>query len=220
MNKFNNYTVTDLPSTKRLESLVDGVFSVSMVLLVLGLAVPEVLRMPGRIDLTQTLSQMWPKFLIYGLSFLVLGVFWILHLKQFRIIMGYDGILLWINIIFLLFVALVPFSAYLLLYRYNEWLPIVFYGTNQIVVCQLLFLHWCYASHRHRLIRTDLSPRQCRIPMILFQFISIGFLAAIVFASINPVIAIILFGLTLVVTMVLLASRHRDLYADQREIGE
>ena len=220
MNKFNNYAVTDLPSPKRIEALVDGVFALSMVLLALGLALPEVLRPSGRMDLVQTLSQMWPKFLLYGLSFLVLGVYWTLHQKQFRIIIGYDGVLLWINIIFLMFVALVPFSTYLLSKQYKEWLSIVFYGTNQIVVCQWLFLHWCYASHRHRLIRPDTSPHQCRIPMILFQSISLGFLTAIVVASFSPIIAMILFGLTVIITMGLLTSRHRDLFADQWEIGE
>jgi uncharacterized membrane protein len=220
MDEFDNYSVTDLPSPKRLESLTDGIFAVSMALLVMGLVIQEIFRPLGDIDLAHRLSQMWPKFVIYGMSFLVLGVFWILHQKQFRIILGYDGVLLWINIIFLMFVALVPFSTFLFYNHYNEWLSMVFYGTNQIVVCQLLFINWCYASHRHRLIRPDISPHQCKIPMILFQLISLGFLTAIVVASFNPILAVILFCLTLVITIALLASRHRILYTDQREIGE
>jgi len=220
MNKFNNYNVTDLPSTKRLESLADGVFAVSMTLLVLGLAIPEIFRPIQGTDISLLLSQIWLKLVIYGISFLALGVFWVLHQKQFRIILGYDGVLLWINIIFLMFVALVPFSTLLLFNHYYEWHSIVFYGTNQIVICQLLFMNWCYASHRHRLIRPDISTQQCKVPMILFQFISLGFLAAIVVASFNPILAVILFGLTTVIAMILLASRHRNLYTDQREIGE
>jgi len=220
MNKFNNYNVTDLPSTKRLESLADGVFAVSMTLLVLGLAIPEIFRPIQGTGTSLLLSQIWLKLVIYGISFLALGVFWVLHQKQFRIILGYDGVLLWINIIFLMFVALVPFSTLLLFNHYYEWHSIVFYGTNQIVICQLLFMNWCYASHRHRLIRPDISTQQCKVPMILFQFISLGFLAAIVVASFNPILAVILFGLTTVITMILLASRHRNLYTDQREIGE
>lgn len=220
MNQFNNYSVMDLPSPKRLESLADGVFAVSMTLLVLGLAVPEILRSTGGTELAQTLSQMGLKFVIYAMSFLVLGVFWILHQKQFHIILGYDGILLWVNIIFFMFVALVPFSAFLLSNRYDEWLTMVFYGTNQIVICQLLFINWCYASHKQRLIKSDTSTRQCKILMILFQFISLGFLSAIVVASLNFILAVILFVITLAITIALLASRHRTLYADQREIGE
>lgn len=220
MNEFDNYSITDLPSPKRLESLVDGVFAISMALLALGLGVPEIFQSRGEANLVLFLSQMWPKFLIYGISFLALGVFWILHHKQFRFILGYDGVLLWINIILLMFVALAPFSAFLLYNHYNDWLSMVFYGTNHIVICQLLFINWCYASHRHRLIRLDTSPHQCKVPMILFQFISLGFLTAIVIASFNPILAVIMFGLTLVITMALLASRHRNLYADQREIGE
>jgi uncharacterized membrane protein len=220
MDEFNNYSVTDLPSPKRLESLADGVFAVSMTLLALGLAMPELFRPLQGTSLILFLSRMWPKFVIYGLSFLVLGMFWVLHQKLFRMILGYDGVLLWINIIFLMFVALAPFSALLLSTHYSEWLAIILYGTNQIVICQLLFLNWCYASHRHRLIKLDTSPHQCKILMIFFQFISLGFLSALVVASFNPILAVILFGLTLVITIALLASRHRILYSDQREIEE
>ncbi|MGD9346868.1 MAG: TMEM175 family protein [Candidatus Aminicenantes bacterium] len=220
MNKFGDYSVTDLPSTKRLESLTDGVFAVSLTFLTLGLVLLEAFGSFGGMDLTQILSQIWPGLIIYGISFLVLGVFWILHQKQFQIILGYDGILLWINILFLMFVALVPFSTFLLYNHYDEWIAKIFYGTNQIAICQLLFINWCYASHRHRLIKSDISSHQCKIPMILFQFISLGFLGAIVISSINPLLAVILFVLTLVITIVLSASRHRILYQDQREIEE
>lgn len=221
MNEFDNYSVTDLPSPKRLESLVDGIFAVSMSLLALGLALPEIFQtFEDKTTLSLILSQTWLKLVIYGISFLVLGIFWILHQKQFRLIVGYDGVLLWINIFFMMFVALAPFSTFLLYNHHNEWLSAVFYGTNQIVICQLLFLNWCYASHRHRLIRSDISPKQCKKPMILFQFISLGFLTAIVVASLNSLLAVFLFSLTLIITIALLASRHRILYADQREIEE
>lgn len=220
MNKIDNYAITDLPSPKRLESLTDGVFAVTMALLALGLTIIEAYRSPGIENLALWFSQRWLKFIIYGISFLVLGVFWVLHQKQFRYILGYDGILLWINIIFLMFVALVPFSTFFLYAHNDEWIAMVFYGTHQIVICQLLFLNWCYASHKRRLIGTDTSARQCRIPMILFQFISFGFLAAIIVASFSPILFIIILALTLVTTMALLASRHRNIYADQREIKE
>lgn len=220
MNKFGDYNVTDLPSTKRLESLTDGVFAVSLALLALGLTLLEVFGSFGGEDISKILPQLWPGFLIYGTSFLVLGAFWILHQKQFHIIQGYDGILLWINILFLMFVALVPFSTFLLYHHHNEWIARIFYGTNQIAICQLLFINWCYASHRYRLISSDISPRQCRIPMVVFQFITFGFLGAIVISTINSLLALILFMLTLAITIALLASRRRILYQDQREIEE
>jgi uncharacterized membrane protein len=221
MNEFDSYSVTDLPSTKRLESLVDGVFAVSMSLLSLGLILPVIFQaVEEKTTLSLMFSQTWLRFIIYGISFLVLGVFWILHQKQFRLIVGYDGVLLCINIFFMMFVALAPFSTFLLYNHTNEWLSAVFYGTNQIVICQLLFMNWCYASHRHRLIRSDISSQQCRKPMVLFQFISLGFLTAIVVASLNSLLAVILFILTLIIAIALLASRHRILYADQREIEE
>ena len=55
----------------RLSTLADGVFAIAMTLLVLELGVPAV----SAGELADALAEMWPEFLIYGLSFFVASFF-------------------------------------------------------------------------------------------------------------------------------------------------
>ena len=59
--------------TSRIETLCDGIFAIVMTLLVSNLGVPVV---TDEAELFNKLLAMWPKFLAYVISFVVLGVLW------------------------------------------------------------------------------------------------------------------------------------------------
>lgn len=96
--------------TARLETLADGVFAIVMTLLVFELRIPE---LPGAAaaDLWAAVVLLGPSLLSFIVSFLVLGVYWVGHHSQFQHIRRADQTLLWLNILFLMCVSLVPFSA-------------------------------------------------------------------------------------------------------------
>lgn len=96
---------------ERLSTLADGVFAIVMTLLVLELSVPVVKGLSGNSELLLKLAELWPEFLIYGLSFMILGLFWVIHHSIFADVKRYDTTLVWLNIAFLMFVSLVPFST-------------------------------------------------------------------------------------------------------------
>ena len=98
----------------RVEALTDGIFAVAMTLLVLDIEVPEVQQATGTANLPLKLLALVPKMLSYIISFIILGVYWVGHHAQLAFIHRADRPLLWINILFLLWVALVPFSTALL----------------------------------------------------------------------------------------------------------
>ncbi len=98
-------------SPGRLLALADGVFAIAMTLLVLELGVEGIAKTANNAEVVHGLLEMWPKFLIYGLSFLILGIFRVIHQSIFDAIKRYDTTLIWLNILFLMFVALVPFST-------------------------------------------------------------------------------------------------------------
>jgi uncharacterized membrane protein len=98
----------------RIEALTDGVFAVAMTLPVLDIKVPELRQPTGTADLPLKLLGLGPKLLSYSVSFTILGVYWVGHHIQLSFIRRADRPLLWINILFLLWVALVPFSTALL----------------------------------------------------------------------------------------------------------
>src|SRR4030065_989192 len=96
-------------TTRRIEALADGIFAISMTLLVLTLTLPDM--MDTKLNLSQLLAEQWPKFFNYALSFFLLAIFWIVHHQQFHYIRRTDRTHIWINIGILMFVALVPFTT-------------------------------------------------------------------------------------------------------------
>jgi uncharacterized membrane protein len=107
-SKGSSETIVEL---SRLSALSDGVFAFSITLLVLDVRVPaDVLA--G--DLSVNLLELVPKLLIYLISFIVIGGAWGSHQRMLGQIRRGDGLLVWLNLLSLLFVTLLPASAGLL----------------------------------------------------------------------------------------------------------
>lgn len=105
-------------------ALSDGVFAIAITLLVLNIEVPEIPEDLVAQELPGELLDMWPKLLSCVFSFLVILVYWMAHHSIFGIIKEHDRGLLWLNSLFLMFVACLTFPAALL----GE------YGDQQLVV--------------------------------------------------------------------------------------
>lgn len=95
----------------RMEFLSDGVFAIAITLLVLDIRVPLQENVVYEKDLVIQFSKLAPKLLTYFLSFMTLGIFWTAHATQFQFIEKSDRNLNWINLSFLLFVTLIPFTT-------------------------------------------------------------------------------------------------------------
>jgi TMEM175 potassium channel family protein len=141
----------------RIEALTDGVFAVAMTLLVLDIKVPELQQPLATAGLPLKLLSLWPKFLSYTISFVILGVYWVGHHVQLSFIRRADRPLLWINILFLLWVALVPFSTALLSEYATTRIAIAIYGANLIAIGLTLALHWWYATTENRHVDPDID---------------------------------------------------------------
>ncbi len=98
-------------STKHLETLVDGIFTIAMTLLVLSLSLPQLPYPATNAAILSSFSSMSQQFFTYALSFILLAIFWGINHSQFYLIKKSNQTLLWINILWLMFVALVPFST-------------------------------------------------------------------------------------------------------------
>jgi uncharacterized membrane protein len=139
-------------SSDRLVFFTDGVMAVAITILVLDLKVPEGLspeEFPG------ALSGLWRGFLCYVLSFIVIGVLWIAHHRQFAYIRRADPLLLWLNLFFLMAVALIPFVTSLL-NDYGGPLGTALYALVLMVSCILLASEWWYAYLNPHLMAEDL----------------------------------------------------------------
>jgi uncharacterized membrane protein len=143
----------------RVEALTDGIFSVAMTPLILDIRVP-VLAHPA--ELPRELLALWPKCVAYVISFVMLGIYWVGQHNQFHLIQRTDRALLWINILFMMTICFVPFSTALLSTYPREQVAVTVYGMNLIVIGLILYGHWSYATHGHRLVNHDLGAHTVR----------------------------------------------------------
>lgn len=140
----------------RIEALSDGVFSIAMTLLVLKLEVPEVMHHSSNADMLMQMLALAPQFLTFVVTFLIAGGFWFLHHLTFHFIRHVNGFLVWVNLLFLMFVSLLPFSAGLMSHLFIHPVSQLFYFGNQLAIAVLLALHW--QSARHSGVLIDAEP--------------------------------------------------------------
>ena len=91
----------------RPEAFSDGVLAVAITLLALDLHVEAT----DHGALVHQLIQGWPSFAAYVVSFFVIGVIWVNHHALFTLIARVDRVLLFENLILLMFVVTVPFTT-------------------------------------------------------------------------------------------------------------
>lgn len=149
-----------LMTTSRIETLVDGIFAIAMTLLVLTLDVPVLPYPETNAALANYLMSISSKFFVYALSFILLALFWRIHHKQFHNIKRSDGGLLRINVMWMMFVALVPFSTSLIGDYGDLGLAAAFFNFNMLIIGSLLSLNWYYAFKKGLMEKNDLTKEE------------------------------------------------------------
>ncbi len=88
----------------RLEAFSDAVIAIIMTIMVLELKVPH--------DASwHALEQLWPVFLSYLVSFLMLGIYWGNHHHLVHTIKDVRGSIIWANLHLLFWLSLIPFAT-------------------------------------------------------------------------------------------------------------
>jgi uncharacterized membrane protein len=157
-------------SVERLAALSDGIFAVAMTLLVLDLHVParELIHSDG--DLRRALVTMAPQLLVYLMSFVTLGIFWVGQQTQLNHLERSDRDLTWIHLAFLFAVTLLPFSTRLLAEFIYYRGALLVYWTNILFFGVLLYLSWGRAINA-RLVKGDIPAE---VPAAICRRILIG----------------------------------------------
>jgi len=204
--------------TARIETLCDGVFAIVMTLLVFNLSVPVV---TDEAELINKLLAMWPKFLAYVISFVVLGVMWSFHHRLLDGLRKSDGWFLWMNICFFMIVAFVPFTTELIS-EYRHWsAAIVIYGINSVASFMLLYCQCWYASAGGRLIDECIQAKSILELKVTFAGGALASIAAIGFSFVNTNISIFIFAIVYAVFVVFVVTRGmfdaRDAQADSKQ---
>jgi TMEM175 potassium channel family protein len=161
--------------TSRVEAFSDGVFAVAITLLALDLR-PGSGSTLGRQLLERGAIAHYAAYLV---SFLVIGIIWVNHHSVFRQIARVDRVLLFINLLLLLFVAAIPFPTALLAEHLTEPVdshPAAFaYSAVMFLMGSSFGVLWWWAVHGGRLLDRPTSradgkgaPRRFRVGNVAY----------------------------------------------------
>lgn len=145
-------------SAERLAALSDGVFAVAMTLLALDLRAPAAEAIHNEHDLWRALVALAPRMLMYTMSFLTLGIFWIGQQTQLNHLQRSSRSLTWIHLAFLFVVTVTPFSTSLLA-EYTEYrLALGVYWLNILLLGVTLYWSWVCAIGSN-LVKADIPAQ-------------------------------------------------------------
>ena len=172
----------------RVMALTDGIFAIIMTLLVLEIHVPQLSA--GESLSTTFLREEWPNVVVFVISFVLTGLFWMAHRDMFNLVRGVERGLIWLNILYMLNMALIPFAASLLSAYSQDALALRLYGLLLLLISLMRLMLWLYISMQPHLLiehvdrKTLWSGAFQAIALILLSLI------AILFAGFAPYVSL------------------------------
>lgn len=160
----------------RLGSFSDGVFAISITLLVLDLDIPSLLTEAG---LQRALRGLGSELFSFALSFFVIGRFWMGHVWVFRQVSRGDGWVLGFNTLFLLAIAFLPFPTDLLGEYFHYRSAMVIYAVSVSIAGVLFALLWSCLANRSGILIEDFDPLVRRRLLLQFLALPVVFLGSI-----------------------------------------
>ncbi len=144
----------------RFNAFSDGVFAIVITLLVIELPVP-----PEGAPVLSALAASWPDFLGYAISFAFVGGIWLSHAGLTKYMTRGDAVFFRLNLVMLLFVALLPFSTHLMVTHLrapDASAAVVIYGIDLLVASGLITALLYYAEHDRYLVKDDIADERVR----------------------------------------------------------
>ena len=179
---------------ERLIFFSDAVFAIAVTLLVLEIRPPEDTR-----HLLNGLAALWPSYLSYAISFLLIGQVWANHHVMFDHIRAADRTVLFLNTLLLMDIAFLPFAASVLsaAFRtgYGQRTAVVFYGLTFLLAALLFNVIWGYARHDQRLLATTIDTAGARAITRRFRLALVWIATGTLLGALLPVLGMAVIAL-------------------------
>jgi uncharacterized membrane protein len=189
---------------ERLILFSDAVFAIAITLLVIEIKVPEVHGNVSDDVLLHELKHLVPKFMGFLISFMLIGLYWTIHHRMFGFVTNFSKRLILLNLIFLFFIALMPFSTGFYseyagseLYTKQLKVPLTFYVLNFFFAGLIIFFIWRHISNPKnniadppvdRLIVKQAMARSLIVPIIFFLMLPVAYFADVLIAVYVPLL--------------------------------
>ena len=174
----------------RLEAFTDGVFAIVITLLILDVKLPDV----SAGGLRPALVALLPAIGAYVLSFVLIGMYWMFHHYAMTFVHDVDGVLLWLNIMFLLFISFMPFPT-MMMGRYPyQTLPLVIYGCNLVLANATGFVTLLYVRRNPQLTSHYFTDAVYRSQIRTYLVVNSLYVACVAFAFLAPRVSAAAYG--------------------------
>jgi uncharacterized membrane protein len=159
----------------------DGLFAIAMTLLVVAIAVPNLEDGDSIHDMADALNDLTPDFISFFISFAVIGRYWLAHHQFVSHLEEMDQPILGLNLIYLAFIAFLPFPTALLGSYFENPLSIVIYAANVGLVSGMEVVLYRHAYREHLL---DRQP-----PAEVYRFVVAMSLSPVLFFTLSIPVA-------------------------------
>lgn len=140
----------------RVVAFSDAVIAIAITLLVLEIRPPHDTR-----HLPHGLAALWPSYLAYVVTFLLVGQVWANHHIMFDHIRSADRVVLFLNTVLLMDIAFLPFAASVLAEAFGsghgQRTAVVLHGSTLELAAVLFNVIWWYARHDRRLLTATID---------------------------------------------------------------
>jgi uncharacterized membrane protein len=179
--------------TSRLEAFSDGVFAIAITILIFNIKAPD-----NTANLLPALLALWPSYLGYVLSFLLIGLLWVNHHVMFEHIVRSDRLLMFVNTLLLLVLAFVPFATSVLAEtfrtRAGENIAVALYGLTLTLAGLLFNAIWTHADHA-RLFDESVTNRGVRRMTKRILFGPAMYALGAILGFFLPIVGVAVYGL-------------------------
>ncbi len=145
---------------ERIVFFSDAVMAIAITLMALEIRLPELEPDMVSAQVGAALLGLAPHIFVYILSFMVIGMYWLLHHRLFRMIVRYNSGMIWFNLIFLMFAAFVPVATNALGTYPEQPLVIIMYAVSLALMGFSELALWLYAWSRH-MIKPAITRNVC-----------------------------------------------------------
>jgi len=173
----------------------DGLFAIAMTLLIVSVTVPHIADDSSIHDLADALNDLSPAFVSFFISFAVIGRYWLAHHQFISLLDAMDQAFIGLNLLYLAFIAFLPFPTALLGEYFSNPLSIVIYAVAVGIVSGMevvLFRH----AYRKDLLRRKPTPEVYRFGVIASLSPLFFFAISIPVAFVSTTLAVAIWFLT------------------------
>jgi uncharacterized membrane protein len=170
-------------------AFTDGLFAIAMTLLVVDLAVPVIKNTHSVHDLGDALGDDTATFVSFFISFAVIGRYWMAHHTFIAALARMDRGLISLNLVYLAFIAFLPFPTALLGRYFENPLSIVIYAVNVALISGMEVVLFSRAQN-HDLLKRKLPQDVYRFGVAMSLAPVLFFLLSIPVAFFSSTLAV------------------------------